>query len=161
MTQDELLTKCELYMITEERLAECEPFSCNNEDLDDFFTNQATVFHKHLLAKPYMFCLKDSPNTIVCAFTLSNDSIRITNKFNEESKTKFLEGTNLSEKNMRRYPAVLIGRLGTNRQFAGQGIGSAVMECSQQVTLVFALSLLMPTTLQPQYTTIRRTALSF
>lgn len=128
MTQDELLTKCELYMITEERLAECEPFSCNNEDLDDFFTNQATVFHKHLLAKPYMFCLKDSPNTIVCAFTLSNDSIRITNKFNEESKTKFLEGTNLSEKNMRRYPAVLIGRLGTNRQFAGQGIGSAVME---------------------------------
>lgn len=35
MTQDELLTKCELYMITEERLAECEPFSCNNEDLDD------------------------------------------------------------------------------------------------------------------------------
>ena len=75
-----------------------------------------------------MFCLKDSPNTIVCAFTLSNDSIRITNKFNEESKVKFLEDTNLSEKNMRRYPAVLIGRLGTNRQFAGQGIGSAVME---------------------------------
>lgn len=128
MTQDELLTKCELYMITEERLAECEPVSCGNEDLDDFFSNNAVTYGKHLLGKTYQFCLKETPNVVACAFTLSNDSIRITNKFHDDYKDKFLNDTNLSEKGLRRYPAVLIGRLGTNRQFAGQGIGSAVME---------------------------------
>ena len=127
MTYEELTKNYRLELITEERLAECEPFSCNNEDLDDFFAKQATVYHDHMLAKPYMFCPRKSLNTIACAFTLSNDSIRITNKFNEDFKNKFLEDTNLSEKNMRRYPAVLIGRLGTNKQFAGQGLGSAVM----------------------------------
>lgn len=128
MTIEELLEQCDLYVANEQKLAKCEPFSCSNEDLDEFFTKDATIYQKKLLGKTYFFCLKDNPNIIVCAFTLSNDSIRITNKFDTESKGLFLESTGLAEKNLRRYPAVLIGRLGTNKNFLGKGIGSAVMD---------------------------------
>lgn len=127
MTYEELVKNYRIEIVTEERLAECEPFSCGNEDLDDFFSNNAVTYGKHLLGKTYQFCLKETPNIVACAFTLSNDSIRITNKFHDDYKDKFLNDTNLSEKGLRRYPAVLIGRLGTDVKFAGQGFGSAVL----------------------------------
>ena len=40
----------------------------------------------------------------------------------------FLKDTELDQKNLRRYPAVLIGRLGTSKNFEGKGYGSAVMD---------------------------------
>ena len=49
------------------------------------------------------------------------------NKLNEDSKMSFLKSTDLVGKRMRRFPAVLIGRLATNKLFAGKGIGTAVM----------------------------------
>ena len=127
MTYEDLVNNYRLEIVTEQRLAECEPFSCGNEDLDDFFSNNAVAYSKHLLGKTYQFSLIDAPNTIACTFTLSNDSIRITNKFHDDCKDKFLNDTNLSEKGLRRYPAVLIGRLGINVKFAGQGFGSTVL----------------------------------
>ena len=128
MSIDELLNQCDLYVATPKRLAQSTSFSCSNDDLDDFFLQDATLYQKRLLGKTYLFCLKKDPSIIVCAFTLSNDSIRITNKFHTESKEHFLESSELTKKNLRRYPAVLIGRLGTNKEFIGQGIGSAVMD---------------------------------
>ena len=128
MTVEELLSKCDLCVATHEMLTKREPFLCENDDLNDFFAHDATIYQQRLLGKTYFFCLKDNPGVIVSAFTLSNDSIRITNKLNETHKEQFLEVTELSEKNLRRYPAVLIGRLGTNKNFAGQGYGSAVMD---------------------------------
>lgn len=127
MTVEELLTLCDLRIATPKRLTESHTFSCGDDDLDEFFTNDALSYQKRLLGKTYLFCLKTNPDVIVSDFTLSNDSIRITNKLNEDSKNLFLEATELSEKNLRRYPAVLLGRLGTNKDFTGKGIGSAVM----------------------------------
>ena len=128
MTLHNFLRCCDLVVASPTKLAECKPFVCDNDDLNDFFAHDAAVYQKRLLGKTYFFCLKDDPNTIVSAFTLSNDSIRITNKLNDDDKEQFLESAELSEKNLRRYPAVLIGRLGTSKQFAGQGLGSAVMD---------------------------------
>lgn len=128
MTQSELLSKYELVTVNANRLAMCEPFTCENQDLNDFFANDAILYSKRLLGKTYLFCLKDNPKIIVAAFTLSNDSIRMSNKLNEESKLMFLQSTALEEKRLRRFPAVLIGRLATNENFAGLGIGSAVMD---------------------------------
>lgn len=127
MTYEELVKNYRIEIVTEERLAECEPFSCGNEDLDDFFSNNAVTYSRHLLGKTYQFCQKETPNVVACAFTISNDSIRITNKFHDDYKDKFLNDANLSEKGLRRYPAVLIGRLGTDVKFVGQGFGSAVL----------------------------------
>ena len=119
---------CEISSVTAEKLAMCEPFTCENQDLDDFFANDSVLYAQHLLGKTYLFSLRNNPDIIVAAFTLSNDSIRLTNKLNEESKNMFLQETDLQGKHLRRFPAVLLGRLATNKNFAGKGIGSAVMD---------------------------------
>ena len=127
MTISELISKCDMFIATQEKLATCEPFVCNEDDLTDFFANDATKYQEKLLGKTYIFCLKENPKVIVAAFTLSNDSIRITNKLKDEDKETFLHNTELDSKGLRRYPSVLIGRLGVNKEFENQGYGSAVI----------------------------------
>lgn len=128
MTYQELLSFCDIESATAKRLASCEPFTCENQDLNDFFENDSIVYSKRLLGKTYLLCLKQDPKVIVAAFTLSNDSIRITNKMNEESKNTFLKYSDLEDKRLKRFPAILIGRLATNKAFSGKGIGSAIMD---------------------------------
>ena len=129
MTYEELLEMCVLTVVTPQKLASCEPFCCDNQDLDEFFANDSVIYSKRLLGKTYLLCLRDNPNIVVAAFTLSNDSIRITNKLNDESKKSFLDFTDLQGKRLRRFPAVLIGRLATNKKFAGKGIGQGGRRC--------------------------------
>lgn len=128
MTTEELLNICKLEEITPEKLAKSEPFECENKDLNEFFAYDAVSYAKRLLGKTYVFCLKEKPSTIVAAFTVSNDSIRMTNKLHEEAKQTFLRNTDLEGKRLRRFPAVLIGRLATNKNYTGKGIGTAVMQ---------------------------------
>ena len=65
-------------------------------------------------------------SVIVCAFTLSNDSIRVDMLPN--SREKKVQKNIPHSKQMRRYPGVLIGRLGINVNFAHRGISSELME---------------------------------
>ena len=110
------------------RLAECQPFNCGENDLDEFFAKDCLINQSRLLGKTYLFCLKEQPETIVTAFSLSNDSIRLTNRITDEYKEQFLDDTDLHDKSLKRFPAVLIGRLGTNKDFAGQGYGTAIID---------------------------------
>lgn len=128
MTVDELLTRCDLVRASEEKQSECRPFSCGEGDIDEFFAKDCLVNQCRLLGKTYLFCLKDQPDTIVTAFSLSNDSIRLTNRITDEYKEQFLDDTDLRDKTLKRFPAVLIGRLGTSSDFAGQGFGTAIMD---------------------------------
>ena len=68
MTHRDLLAVCDLEIATAKRLALCEPFICENEDLNDFFANDAVVFSKHLLGKTYLLRLKENPKIIVDAY---------------------------------------------------------------------------------------------
>jgi hypothetical protein len=79
-----------------------------------------------MYGKTYCFVLKEDPQTIVCAFSLSNETIRVDLLPNSQKK-KFLKEIP-KEKRMRRYPAVLIGRLGVDIQFANNGIGTELMQ---------------------------------
>ena len=128
MTVDQLLAACDIHQATAQKLAACKSFSCDDEDLDEFFAKDSLVYRKKLLGKTYLVCPKDDPTTIITAFSLSNDSIRITNRLTDEYKEQFLEDAELRDKTMKRFPGVLIGRLGTNIDYAGQGYGSAVMD---------------------------------
>ena len=128
MTVEELLARCELVPASEKRLTFSQPFSCGESDLDEFFAKDCLINQSRLLGKTYLFCLKDQPETIVTAFSLSNDSIRLTNRITDEYKEQFLDDTDLHDKSLKRFPAVLIGRLGTNKDFAGQGYGTAIMD---------------------------------
>lgn len=44
MTYEELLEMCVLTVVTPQKLASCEPFCCDNQDLDEFFANFRYLF---------------------------------------------------------------------------------------------------------------------
>ncbi len=82
-----LTDKCHLSVLNEDVIRQCAPFECGDDDLDDFFLNSAPLFSKELLGKSYCFRLDENPNEIVCAFTVSNDSIRVNILPNNRQKT--------------------------------------------------------------------------
>ena len=114
------------FELTEDVLALCKPFTCGNEDLDDFFLNDATRYAHFLMGKTYCFRLNSDPSIIVCALTVSNDSIRIYDL--PRSRRDYMKSLTHHEKPLRRYPGVLIGRLGVNSLFAGNGVGSEALD---------------------------------
>ena len=100
-------------------------FDCGDSDLNDFFNNEALFFQRERLGQTFYYCLKGS-KTVVGAFSLSADSV----------KTALLPGSRIKkikeliprEKALQSYSALLIGRLGVSVEFAGQGIGSQLLE---------------------------------
>ena len=128
MTQEELFKSCALTELSDSVLAQCAPFSCGEQDLDDFFAHDALIYHSKLIGRTYLFVTREEPRKIVVAFTMANDSIRMTSKLNETSKDLFLDEAELRDKEIKRYPGILLGRLGTNKEFAGQGYGTAAMD---------------------------------
>jgi GNAT superfamily N-acetyltransferase len=118
--------KCTFYELTDDVIAACQSFSCGNSDLDDFFKNDATRYAHFLMGKTYCFRLNNDPSKIVCSFTISNDSIRIYDL--PRSRRDYMKSLTNHEKPLRRYPGVLIGRLGVSNDFSGQGIGSETLQ---------------------------------
>jgi len=108
-----LLDKCTLKIYDKEVVNSCQPFDCDNPDLNDFFRNDALNYHSELLGKTYCFTLDENPEIIVCAFTISNDSIKTFHLPNPRKKKVIKDIPR--QKQMKSYPAVLIGRLGVNK----------------------------------------------
>ena len=127
MSLEELLSQCTFERVSPSMLEQCEPFSCGHEDLDDFFRSDYKLYADKLLGKTYAFRCIDNPSKIVSIFTLSNDAIRI-KQLLPIDKEQIEYVTENGEKNLRRFPGVLIGRLGTNQTVAGKGYGTAVMD---------------------------------
>lgn len=101
-------------------------FECANPDLNDFFLNDCLNYSDQLLGKSYCFTLDADVTKIVCAFTISNDSIKISNL--PSARKSKVNKKIPSQKRFKSYPAVLIGRLGVNKDFESQGIGSSLMD---------------------------------
>lgn len=121
-----LLNNCSFHLLTHDILATCKPFKCGNPDLDEFFMKDALLYARNLLGKTYCYLLKSDPSVIVCAFTVSNDSVRV--DLLPNNRKKKINNAIPREKQMRRYPAVLIGRIGVNADFAGKGIGTELLD---------------------------------
>ena len=115
-----LFEKCTFAVLDEYTIKECDPFSCGHQDLDDFFHNDAPLYNAQLLGKSYCFRSDKKPSDIVCAFTVSNDSIRV--NILPNSREKKVQKAIPRAKQMRRYPGVLIGRLGINKEYKHQGL---------------------------------------
>lgn len=113
---------------TREIMDICQPFSCGEEDLDEFFREDSFYYKEEMLGKTYCFVTTTKPYTIVSLFTLANDSIKTTHF--EKSTTNRLNRSIPNQKRGRSYPATLIGRLGVNKQFQGRGwhIGTQVID---------------------------------
>lgn len=158
-----LQSNCSLYRVTTKE--ELDSFSCGDEDLDDFFHQEACLYDGQLLGKTYFFATeKSGKDEIVCAFTLANDSIKaalIPNVSRNKIQRKIP-----NSKRTRSYPAVLIGRLGVAKNFQGtnDGIGSQAIDyiiswfCYLIIRLVAVLLWLMPITRKMYYVFMERMA---
>lgn len=120
-----LLEKCTLKSLDEKTLSTCQKFSCDHKDLNDFFLKDCCDYSSQLLGKTYCFTLDSDPSVIVCAFTISNDSVKAHTLPRKEKKA--LTKNIPHQKHFRSFPAVLIGRLGVNKDFKNQHIGSELM----------------------------------
>lgn len=101
-------------------------FICDDIDLDDFFANDAFLYGQQLLGKTYYCQVNDDSNKIIAAFTVANDSIKASLI---SSKTRNLLQRKIpNTKRTRSYPAILIGRLGVNKEYKGKNIGSQVLD---------------------------------
>lgn len=120
--------KCQLARVTQEVLNHCQPFSCGDSDLDDFFATTAIAYEKELMGKTYCWVLREDVTKIVGMVTLANAGIQ-TSHLQNNPKRKI---NNLISycKQGRTYPAVLIGRLGVNTSFQGAEfrIGAQIMD---------------------------------
>jgi GNAT superfamily N-acetyltransferase len=117
---------CVLNILTDDILEECHPFVCGDDDMDEFFQKDALDYTRYRMGKSYCFRMKDDTQTIVACFTVSNDSIRIYNL--PRSRRDYMKSLTHHEKPLRRYPGVLIGRLGVSSEFAGKGVGSEALD---------------------------------
>ena len=117
---------CILDVLTDDILKECHSFVCGDDDMDEFFQKDALNYTRYKMGKSYCFRMKDSIETIVACFTVSNDSIRIYDLPN--SRRNAMWGITHREKMLTRYPGVLVGRLAVASQFSGKGIGSEIID---------------------------------
>ena len=115
--------KCSLFPLLKQE--EIEGFTCGDRDLDDFFTNDCFAYSKELLGKTYFYTVKSEPTTVVCAFTLANAGIRVSDLPN--ARRKKVEANIPHVKSLKDYPAVLIARLGVSKDFRSKHIGSDVL----------------------------------
>lgn len=128
MSQEFLLDdKCIMARVTQELLDYCQPFSCGDDDLDDFFRNNAIAYEKELMGKTYCWILRDDISKIVGMVTLANASIQTTHLQNNPRRK--INNLIPYSKHGRTYPAVLIGRLGVSVEFQGSQyrIGAQIM----------------------------------
>ena len=126
MTVEELMNGFTFTELTEDVLAECEHFSCGIDDLDEYFQKDVIGYTRRMVSRSYVFRSNSNPQQIACAFSVSNDSLRMTDLSNRKQEA-FREENDLSEKRLKRYPGILIGRLAVNKAMAHQGIGTALM----------------------------------
>lgn len=117
---------CTFAVLSKDLLESCNQFDCGHGDLNDFFTNDSQNYSSQLLGKSYCFRLDENPQEIVCAFTISNDSIKT--NFLPNSRKKKVNKEIPRIKQFRSYPAVLIGRLGVSDKFKKNGIGRELMD---------------------------------
>lgn len=102
------------------------PFDCGNQDINDFLVEDAYDYQEGLLAVTYLVVNK-SHDRILSYFCLLNDKLaylpgedkRAWNRINRKIS---------NHKRMKSYPAVKIGRLGTQTDLRGQGIARDIID---------------------------------
>ena len=108
--------------------AYCDPFSCTDSDLDEFFSKDAFLYETELLGKTYAWINTLEPTKILGLVTLANDSVKA--QFMAHSARNRLQRRITNAKRGMNYPAVLIGRLGVSSEYRGKGlnIGSQILD---------------------------------
>lgn len=106
----------------------CEPFSCEDDDLDEFFSKDAFLYDSELLGRTYAWIDADNENKILGLITLANDSVKSKHLPNP-ARNRIARRIPNSKRGLN-FPAVLIGRLGVSADCRGKGmnIGSQILD---------------------------------
>ncbi len=120
-----LLHDCTLHQLSE--TTRIDLFDCGDDDLNEFFRIDALPHQKALIGKSYYFTIDEGNNpTPICAFTVSNDALRVVDLPNARKK-KAAKNIPGAKRHYPSYPAVKIGRLGVHENYKGNGIGWQLM----------------------------------
>ncbi len=105
----------------------CAPFCCNDEDLDEFFAEDAFHYEEELLGRTYAWIEAENPKNILGVVTLANDSIKAKNIL-PSARNRVQRSISNAKRGMN-YPAVLIGRLAVSAAVQGCGlrVGSQIL----------------------------------
>lgn len=82
---------CEMFKLDEDILSNIKPFSCGDEDLDDFFINEAIAYEKELMGKTYCWLLKEDNTKCVGMVTIANAGIQTTHMQNNSRRKSIVE----------------------------------------------------------------------
>lgn len=117
-----------MYPYTEYVAEYCEPFSCGDHDLDDFFSKDALFYNTELLGKTYAWLDADDNEKIMGLVTVANDSVKSHNI--AKSARNRIQRSLPNAKRGLNLPAVLIGRLGVSAEYRGRGmnIGTQILD---------------------------------
>ena len=101
-------------------------FDCGDEEINDFFHNDAFSHRKELIAESYSFEVENRPLALI---SIQNDSIHFADN---DKKERLSFGYDINLPFCKRYnslPAIKLGRLGVHKKFSGNGFGSNLLEC--------------------------------
>ena len=120
-----MLEQCDFMELTEEVLQQYKGFTCKDEDITEFFTQDYADYAYQLLGKSYCF-VKPDTSEIVCAFTVANSSVKV-----DSLPSNLRNKLNRKIPNAKRrpqYPAVLVGQLAVSDLFSGHHVGDELLD---------------------------------
>ena len=120
-----MLEQCDFMELTEEVLQQCKGFTCKDEDITEFSTQDYADYTYQQLGKSYCF-VKPDTSEIVCAFTVANSSVKV-----DSLPSNLRNKLNRKIPNAKRrpqYPAVLVGQLAVSDLFSGHHVGDELLD---------------------------------
>lgn len=109
-------------------------FNCGDEDLNDFITNEASLYNDAYLAITYVIENKQTKE-IVAFFSLSNDRVSLSDFENTTEFNRFRKKRFVNEKRLKSYPAVKIGRLGVSESAKRFSFGTRILNLVKSMYL--------------------------
>jgi GNAT superfamily N-acetyltransferase len=101
-----------------------KPFDCEDTDLNEFLLVDAKFYQSQLLATTY---IGESDDKTVFFFSLLNDKVSVRDLESRNQWKKRFKDVMPEGKKFTSYPAVKIGRFGTDKEFKGKGFGTFAM----------------------------------
>lgn len=101
-----------------------KPFSCGDDDLDDFFRNDALDYMGEKLSISYVL---EDDNGLLAYFSIANDRVSVEDFTNSTTYNRFRRRFS-NTKRLRGYPAVKLCRLGVSNLLKRNGLGSRIIQ---------------------------------
>jgi GNAT superfamily N-acetyltransferase len=104
-------------------------FDCGDDDINEFLREDALLYQDQKIASTYLFTDKGK---IAAFFSISNDCLKDLGEdrgYSNNIWNRFHRKTGIpNDKRIRKYPAVLIGRLGIDKQYQGNKLGNKLLD---------------------------------